>query len=294
MAHAHTVASVRYTFNSLADLLAKATPARSGDELAGIAAASAQQRVAAQMSLADLPLTHFLNEAVIPYETDEVTRLIQDTSRTPAATAAFAPISSLTVGELRDHLLSDAATPATLAALAPGLTPEIAAAVSKLMRLQDLILVARKINVVTKFRTTVGLPGRLSTRLQPNHPTDAPAALAASILDGLLLGSGDAVIGINPVSDSLRAVVELLRLTDRARERFAIPTQSCVLAHVTTQMEAMRLGAPVDLVFQSIGGTEATNRSFGVSIALLDEAHQMARELGRGGIAGEAEVSKVS
>jgi ethanolamine ammonia-lyase large subunit len=281
MAHAHTVASVRYTFNSLADLLAKATPARSGDELAGIAATSAQQRVAAQMSLADLPLTHFLNEAVIPYETDEVTRLIQDTSRTPAATAAFAPISSLTVGELRDHLLSDEATPATLTALAPGLTPEMAAAVSKLMRLQDLILVARKISVVTKFRTTVGLPGRLSTRLQPNHPTDDPAGIAASILDGLFLGSGDAVIGINPVSDNVAALTTLLHLVDHIRRRYEIPTQSCVLAHLTTQMQAMQQAAPLDLLFQSIGGTEATNTSFGINLALLEEAHQQARSLNR-------------
>ena len=281
MAHAHTIASVRYTFNSLADLLAKATPARSGDELAGLAATSAQQRVAAQMALADIPLTHFLNEAVIPYEADEVTRLIQDTSRTPAATAAFAPISRLTVGELRDHLLSDAATPATLAALAPGLTPEIAAAVSKLMRLQDLILVARKISVVTKFRTTVGLPGRLSTRLQPNHPTDDPAGIAASILDGLLLGSGDAVIGINPVSDNVAALTTLLHLVDHIRRRYEIPTQSCVLAHLTTQMQAMQQGAPLDLLFQSIGGTEATNTSFGINLSLLEEAHQQARSLNR-------------
>jgi len=278
MAYAHTVACVRYTFNSLATLLARATPARSGDQLAGICAASAQERIAAQMALADLPLTRFLNEAVVPYETDEVTRLILDTHDS----SAFAPIASFTVGDLRDWLLSDDATTERLAALASGLTPEMAAAVSKLMRLQDLVLAARKISVVTRFRTTVGLPGRLSTRLQPNHPTDDPAGIAASIVDGLMLGSGDAVIGINPVSDSLRSVVELLHLIDRARTRFAIPTQSCLLAHVATQMEAMRLGAPVDLVFQSIGGTEATNKSFGVSIALLDEAHATARELKRG------------
>src|SRR5271170_3582830 len=281
MAHAHTVASVRYTFNSLADLLAKATPARSGDELAGIAATTAQQRVAAQMSLADLPLTHFLNETVVPYESDEVTRLILDTSRTPAATTAFASISSLTVGELRDHLLSDDATPDSLTALAPGLTPEMAAAVSKLMRLQDLILVARKISVVTKFRTTVGLPGRLSTRLQPNHPTDDPAGIAASILDGLLLGSGDAVIGINPVSDNVATLTTLLHLIDHIRRRYEIPTQSCVLAHLTTQMQAMQQGAPLDLLFQSIGGTEATNTSFGINLALIEEAHQQARSLNR-------------
>jgi ethanolamine ammonia-lyase large subunit len=292
MAYAHTVAGVRYRFDSLVQLLARATPARSGDQLAGICAASAQERIAAQIALADVPLKRFLNEAIVPYETDEVTRLILDTHDP----AAFAPIASFTVGDLRDWLLSDDATTERLAALAPGLTPEMAAAVSKLMRLQDLVLVARKIRVVTRFRTTVGLPGRLSTRLQPNHPTDDARGIAASIIDGLMLGSGDAVIGINPVSDSVRTLVELLHLIDRARERFAIPTQSCVLAHVTAQMEAMRLGAPVDLVFQSIGGTEATNKSFGVSIGLLDEAHQMARELKRGGIAdeigGEANFSK--
>jgi ethanolamine ammonia-lyase large subunit len=289
MAYAHTVAGVRYTFDSLVSLLARATPARSGDQLAGICAASAQERIAAQIALADLPLKRFLNEAIVPYETDEVTRLILDTH----SPEAFAPISAFTVGEFRDWLLSGDATTERLAALAPGITPEMAAAVSKLMRLQDLVLVARKISVVTRFRTTVGLLGRLSTRLQPNHPTDSLAGIAASIVDGLMLGSGDAVIGINPVSDSLRTLIELLHLIDRTRTRFAIPTQSCVLAHVTTQMEAMKLGAPVDLVFQSIGGTEATNKSFGVSIALLDEAHQMARELNRGGIGGQSFVPNI-
>jgi ethanolamine ammonia-lyase large subunit len=283
MVFAHTVGDVRYRFDSLAGLLACASPARSGDQLAGIAASSAQQRIAAQMALAGVPLKHFLAEAVVPYENDEVTRLIFDTHEP----AAFEPISIFTVGDLRDWLLSDDATGERIAALAPGLTPEMAAAVSKLMRLQDLVLVARKIQVITRFRTTVGLPGRLSTRLQPNHPTDDPAGIAASIIDGLMLGSGDAVIGINPVSDNLQTLVALLQLIDRARLRFAIPTQSCVLAHVTTQMQAMRLGAPVDLVFQSIGGTEATNTSFGVNIALLDEAEHMARELKRGGIGAE-------
>ncbi|HEY4382354.1 MAG TPA: ethanolamine ammonia-lyase subunit EutB [Acidobacteriaceae bacterium] len=283
MAYAHTVGGVRYTFDSLAQLLARATPERSGDQLAGLCAGTAQERIAAQMGLADLPLKQFLNEAVVPYETDEVTRLILDTHDA----AAFAPISAFTVGDLRDWLLSDDATGERLTTLAPALTPEMVAAVSKLMRLQDLVLAARKVSVVTRFRTTVGLPGRLSTRLQPNHPTDDPAGIAASIVDGLMLGSGDAVIGINPVSDNLRTLIELLHLVDRARTRFAIPTQSCVLAHITTQMEAMRLGAPVDLVFQSIGGTEGTNTSFGVSIAMLDEAYQMARELGRGGIGAE-------
>jgi ethanolamine ammonia-lyase large subunit len=226
-----------------------------------------------------VPLTAFLNEAVVPYETDDVTRLILDTHNS----AAFAPVAALTVGELRDWLLSDDATSAALASLAPGLTPEMAAAVSKLMRVQDLVAVARKISVVTKFRTTIGLPGRLSTRLQPNHPTDNPTGIAASILDGLLLGSGDACIGINPVSDSPASVTALLQMIDHIRQRYAIPTQSCVLAHITTQMQAMQQGAPLDLLFQSIGGTEGTNRSFGISLDLLDEAHAMARALNRGG-----------
>jgi ethanolamine ammonia-lyase large subunit len=283
MAYSHTVGGERYCFSSVARLLAKATPARSGDELAGIAAESAKERIAAQMALAELPIKQFLSEAVVAYESDEVTRLIQDSHDANA----FAAISHLTVGELRDFLLSDEATGEVIASLKWGFTPEMAAAVSKIMRVQDLVLVARKIHVVTRFRTTVGLPGRLSTRLQPNHPTDDARGIAASMIDGLMLGSGDAVIGINPVTDSPQRVTELLELTDRARLRYAIPTQSCVLAHVTTQMEAMRQGAPLDLLFQSVGGTEATNRSFGVSLSLLEEAHQQARALKRGGIGAE-------
>ena len=232
------------------------------------------------MTLADLPLRAFLEDFVIPYESDEVTRLIADSHDAEA----FAPVSHLTVGELRDWLLTDQATGEVLAKLAPGLTPEMVAAVSKLMRVQDLIAVAAKIRVVTRFRTTVGLPGRLSTRLQPNHPTDDPAGIAAAIVDGLLLESGDAVIGINPASDSVESTITLLRLIDLLRTSYSIPVQSCVLAHVTTQMEAMRRGAPVDLVFQSIAGTQAANASFGVDIALLDEAWQAARELRRGEI----------
>ena len=283
MPYGHTIRGVHHLFADLRVLLASATPLRSGDELAGIAATSAEERVAAQMALADLPLRTFLNEQVIPYESDEVTRLIVD-SHDPIA---FAPIVGFTVGEFRDWLLSDEATGERITSLAPGLTPEMVAAVCKLMRVQDLILVARKVQVVTCFRTTVGLPGRLSTRLQPNHPTDDAAGIAASILDGLLLGSGDAVIGINPVSDSVTKVSELLRLIDHVRLRYAIPTQSCVLAHITTQMQAILQGAPLDLLFQSIGGTEGVNTSFGVSLALLDEAHAMARDLKRGGIAAE-------
>ncbi len=272
-----TVRGVTHTYPNLRTLLAQASPLRSGDELAGLATPSAEARVLAQMALADLPLSTFLNEAVIPYEDDNVTRLICDTHDKPA----FAVIAGLTVGEFRDWLLSDDATGERLARLASGLMPEMVAAVSKLMRLQDLILVAKKITVVTRFRTTVGLPGRLSTRLQPNHPTDDPVGIAASILDGLLLGSGDAVIGINPVGDDVAGVCGMLRLIDGVRTRYNIPTQSCALAHVTTQMAAMRAGAPLDLLFQSIGGTEGVNASFGVTLSLLDEAHAMARELGR-------------
>jgi len=276
----HTVRGVTYTFRDLKDLLAKATPLRSGDELAGIAAHSAVERVAAQMALADLPLTTFLHDAVIPYENDEVTRLIFDSH----SASGFSAISSLTVGGFRDWLLSEQATAETLAEIAPGITAEMAAAVSKIMRLQDLIAVARKIRVVTRFRTTVGLAGRLSTRLQPNHPTDDPAGIAAAVIDGLILGSGDAVIGINPASDNVTTVTTLLRLIDYARDRYSIPTQSCVLAHITTQMEALRQGAPIDLVFQSIAGTELANKSFGVNLNMLGEAHQAARELKRGTI----------
>ena len=274
----HTIDSVTYTFRDLKDLLAKATPVRSGDELAGVAAMSSVERVAAQMTLADLPLSVFLAEAIVPYESDEVTRLIFDSHDA----TAFAPIASLTVGGFRDWLLSEEATTELLSAVSPGLMPEMVAAVSKLMRVQDLVAVARKISVVTRFRTTVGLAGRLSTRLQPNHPTDDPVGVAAAIIDGLLLGSGDAVIGINPAGDSVSSTINLLRLIDTIRERYAIPTQSCVLAHVTTQLAALERGAPVDLVFQSIAGTELANSSFGVSLALLDEAHCAARELRRG------------
>jgi len=265
-------------FPDLKTLLAKATPSRSGDDLAGISAASAEERVAAQMALSELPLKTFLSEQVIPYESDTVTRLILDEHNA----SAFAPVAHLTVGDFRDWLLSEQATGDVLRSLAPGLLPEMAAAVSKIMRLQDLVSVAAKIRVVTKFRTTVGLAGRLSTRLQPNHPTDDPKGILASIVDGLAYASGDAVIGINPVSDNIQTVETLLVMIDRLREAYEIPTQSCVLAHVTTQMEAMRRGAPVDLVFQSIAGTEAANTSFGITISMLEDARAQALELKRG------------
>jgi ethanolamine ammonia-lyase large subunit len=288
MAFSHTIGVNRYSFASLADLLAKATPPRSGDVLAGIAAESAEQRVAAQFALADLPVKHFLNEQVVPYEQDEVTRLIVDRHDAEA----FAPVSGLTVGEFRDWLLSDEVTGEHLAALGPGLTPEMAAAVSKLMRVQDLIAAAAKIRVVTKFRTTVGLAGRLSARLQPNHPTDDPAGIAASIIDGLLLASGDAVIGINPAGDSVATTASLLRLIDAVRTRFQIPAQSCVLAHITTQLAALAAGAPVDLLFQSIAGTEAANRSFGVNLSLLAEANEAGRSLARGAVCADGTMGR--
>jgi ethanolamine ammonia-lyase large subunit len=277
MGFSASVGASTWRFPSLRDLLAKATPLRSGDELAGVAAGSAQERVAAKLALADVPLSTFLQEVLVPYEDDEVTRLIIDSHDA----AAFAPVAHLTVGGFRDWLLSDAATATTLAALAPGLTPEMVAATAKLMRNQDLMLAASKVRVVTRFRNTLGLPGHLAVRLQPNHPTDSPAGILASMLDGLMYGAGDACIGINPAADSVPALVQLLRLLDDTLQRHAIPTQSCVLTHVTNTLQAIALGAPVDLVFQSIAGTEGTNRSFGVSLALLDEAHAAALALGR-------------
>ncbi|WP_437881745.1 ethanolamine ammonia-lyase subunit EutB [Pseudomonas sp. LRF_L74] len=267
-----------WRFDSLRTVMAKASPARSGDYLAGVAAGNDAERVAAQMTLADIPLKHFLSEALIPYEQDEVTRLIIDGHDR----AAFAPVSHLTVGGLRDWLLSEQADEAALAALAPGLTPEMVAAVSKIMRVQDLILVAQKIRVVSRFRNTIGLRGRMSTRLQPNHPTDDPAGVAASILDGLLYGNGDAVIGINPATDSTGGICELLKMLDAIIQRYEIPTQSCVLTHVTTSIEAIQRGAPVDLVFQSIAGTQAANESFGISLALLQEGYEAGLSQKRG------------
>jgi ethanolamine ammonia-lyase large subunit len=280
MTYRSVVGKRGYTFDSLRELMAKASPLRSGDELAGVAAANAEERVAAQMALAGVPLGRFLEELVIPYDDDEVTRLILDSHDA----AAFAPVAGLSVGEFRDWLLSDPATADSLARLAPGLTPEMAAAVSKLMRNQDLVLAAKKCVVVTRFRNTIGLPGRLAIRLQPNHPTDDPHGIAASIIDGLMYGCGDAVIGINPATDNVNVCVGLLRMLDKLITKYEIPTQSCVLAHVTTTMEAMAQGAPVDLVFQSIAGTQKANASFGISLSMLEEAHAMALALRRGPI----------
>lgn len=276
--YTHRVGTQTFGFRDLKDLMAKATPARSGDRLAGVAAGSAQERVVAQMALAELPLATFLSEALIPYEEDEVTRLILDTHDA----AAFAPIAHLTVGDFRNWLLADDTDADALAAVAPGITPEMAAAVSKIMRNQDLILVARKCAVRSAFRNTIGLPGRFSTRLQPNHPTDDASGIAASMLDGLLYGSGDAVIGINPATDNVPQVIKLVTMMAEVIDRYEIPTQSCVLTHVTNTIQAIERGAPVDLVFQSIGGTEATNRSFGIDLPVLGEARAAALSLHRG------------
>jgi ethanolamine ammonia-lyase large subunit len=256
--------------------LAAASPARSGDELAGLSAASALERVAARLILADVPLTQFLNEVLVPYEADEVTRLIIDSHDL----AAFAPIAHLTVGALRDWLME--ADGAAISAVSRGLTPEMVAAVSKLMRNQDLIAVAAKVRVVTAFRTTIGLPGRLSTRLQPNHPADDPRGIAAAVFDGLLHGVGDAVIGVNPASDSIAAATSLLIMLDDLRQSYEIPTQSCVLTHVTNAIAIIERGAPIDLVFQSVTGSEAANRGFGIDLAVLRAAHQAGLSLDRG------------
>jgi len=273
-AYIHRVGMRTHTYSSLKELMAKATPARSGDRLAGVAAQTAQERVVAQMALAELPLRTFLNDALIPYEEDEVTRLIIDSHDA----AAFHRVAHFTVGDFRNWLLSDEADALALATVSPGITPEMAAAVSKIMRNQDLILVAKKCEVVTAFRNTIGLPGRMSTRLQPNHPTDDASGIAAS----LLYGSGDAVFGINPATDNVPQVIKLVSMMAEVIERYGIPTQSCVLTHVTNTIQAIERGAPVDLVFQSIGGTEATNSSFGVNLAVLAEAREAALSLKRG------------
>ncbi|ARU58489.1 ethanolamine ammonia-lyase large subunit [Oleiphilus messinensis] len=278
--YSFTLGHRTFTFRDLADLMAKATPARSGDRLAGVAAESEEQRVVAQMCLAEVPLKTFLNDLLVPYEADEVTRLIIDSHNREA----FAAVAHLTVGDFRNWLLSDFATPELLSQISSGITPEMAAAVSKLMRNQDLILVASKCSVVTRFRNTIGLPGCFSTRLQPNHPTDDATGIAASILDGLLYGNGDAVIGINPATDNVQQATRLLHLMADVIGQYDIPTQSCVLTHVTNTLECIEQGAPVDLVFQSIGGTEATNSSFGFNLNTLAEAQDAALSLARGNV----------
>ena len=282
MSYQTTIGGKVYRFDELKTLLAKASPFRTGDALAGLCAESYEERVAAQITLADIPLKVFLSELIIPYESDEVTRLIVDSHDVNA----FGVISHLTVGELRDWLLLDETTVSTLKSIEAGLTPEMVAAVSKIMRNQDLIAVAKKCEVVTQFRNTIGLKGHFSTRLQPNHPTDEPKGVAASIIEGLLYGSGDACIGINPATDSPSHVMSLLRMIDQLRQQFEIPMQSCILSHITTTLELINKNkeAPVDLCFQSIGGTELTNTSFGINLSLIQESYQATLSLKRGTI----------
>ncbi|MBV8700659.1 MAG: ethanolamine ammonia-lyase subunit EutB, partial [Bradyrhizobium sp.] len=278
MSYSAMLGGTRWTFADLKTLLGNTSPARSGDTLAGIAAESATERVAAQTALADLPLKTFLDTALIPYEEDEVSRLIHDGHDA----SAFTAISHLTVGAFREWLLDERTTTTDLTRLAPGLTPEMVAAASKIMRAQDLIVVAAKCRVTTAFRNTIGLAGRLSTRLQPNHPTDDSRGIAASLLEGLLFGVGDAVIGVNPATDGLDDYLRIVTLLDDIRRRLDIPTQTCCLGHVTTAMQALSAGAPVDLVFQSIAGSEKANRGFGISLSMLAEVHDAALALGRG------------
>ena len=281
--YTHTIGSKAFQFSDLKDLLAKASPLKSGDCLAGVAAESEAQRVAARFLLADLPLADFLNDTVIPYEEDEVTRLIMDTHDAEA----FAPLSSMTVGEFRDWLLAYDTTAKELSRVSPGITPEMAAAVSKLMRNQDLILTAHKIETISRFRSTIGLKGHLSSRLQPNHPTDDPKGIVAAIIDGLLNGIGDAVIGINPVTDDIPGTSELLILLDDIRRRYHMPVQSCILTHVTNTLAIIEQKGPVDIVFQSIAGTEGANTGFGITLALLQEARDAALSLKRGTIGNQ-------
>ncbi|WP_367103756.1 ethanolamine ammonia-lyase subunit EutB [uncultured Psychrobacter sp.] len=278
MTYHHTVGQHNYQFDSLKTLLAKASPRRSGDELAGVAAADATERVAAQMALADCLLIDFLDDITIPYKDDEVTRLIM----AQHDSQAFTKISSFTVGDLRNWLLGESATKDSITQLKYAFTPEMVAAVSKIMRVQDLILVAKKCNVVTKFRNTIGLEGCLSTRLQPNHPTDDMLGISASIIDGLMYGNGDAVIGINPATDNLQNLTELLKLLDHVISEYQIPTQSCVLTHITSAIQLIEKKVPVDLVFQSITGSEKANTSFGINLALLREGQEAGVSLNRG------------
>jgi ethanolamine ammonia-lyase large subunit len=278
MPYQTTIEQTVFRFDDLKDLMAKATPERSGDQLAGVAAEGPVERLAAQITLADLPLKAFLSEELIASETDEVSQLIADQHDL----SAFAPISSLTVGEFREWLLKPETGQRQLEAVTFGLTPEMVAAVSKIMRVQDLISVAAKREVVTRFRSTIGLSGRLSTRNQPNHPTDDSRGIAASAVDGLLMGSGDAVIGVNPATDSVEDYVRIVSLLDELRSRLSIPTQTCCLGHVTTAIRAIEQQAPVDLVFQSIAGSQKANDGFGVDLAILREAHEAVRGLKRG------------
>jgi ethanolamine ammonia-lyase large subunit len=262
--------SEHYRFSDLRELLAKANEEKSGDQLAGIAAASERERVAAKCALADLPLIDLLNNPLIPPETDEVSRLILESHDL----SAFAPLRSMTVGQFREFLLDNQTTEADLKSLKWGITPEMAAAVAKLMSNKDLVLAAAKIRNITRCRNTLGERGVLGIRLQPNHPSDDLGGILLSAFDGLLYGCGDAVIGVNPATDSVEQVTAILKALDRLISAFAIPTQACCLAHITTQLACLDRGAPVDLLFQSVAGTQAANTSFGINLGMLREGRE--------------------
>ncbi|EAF6701505.1 ethanolamine ammonia-lyase [Listeria monocytogenes] len=265
-----------YQFKSITDVLAKANEEKSGDRLAGVAAESAEERVAAKVVLSKMTLGDLRNNPVVPYETDEVTRIIQD----QVNDRIHDSIKNWTVEELREWILDHKTTDADIKRIARGLTSEIIAAVTKLMSNLDLIYGAKKIRVIAHANTTIGLPGTFSARLQPNHPTDDPDGILASLMEGLTYGIGDAVIGLNPVDDSTDSVVRLLNKFEEFRSKWDVPTQTCVLAHVKTQMEAMRRGAPTGLVFQSIAGSEKGNTAFGFDGATIEEARQLALQSG--------------
>ncbi len=265
-----------YQFNSVMEVMAKANEEKAGDNLAGIAAQSAEERVAAKVVLSNLTLSDLRNNPAVPYELDEVTRIIQD----DVNEKIYAEVKNWTVAEFREWLLDDNTTGADIRRASRGITSEIVAAVAKIMSNMDLVYAAKKIKVTAHCNTTIGEPGTLSVRLQPNHPTDDPDGILASLMEGLSYGIGDAVLGLNPVDDSVESVTKVLKRFNEFKEKWQIPTQTCVLAHVTTQMEAIRKGAPADLIFQSIAGSEKGNEAFGFTAATIEEARQLALKEG--------------
>jgi ethanolamine ammonia-lyase large subunit len=273
---AATLRNIVYHFDSLREVLAKANPPKSGDDLAGVAARSAVERIAARAVLANVTLRALRENPVVPYEQDELTRMVEHS----LDEAAFAAVAHLSVGQFREWLLESDTDGLKIRSISAGLTPEMAAAACKLMSNLDLMTVAAKCQVVVRANTTLGLPGRLSSRLQPNHPTDDVAGILHSTREGLSFGCGDAVIGVNPATDTAESTAEILSAIDALLKRNAVPTQHCVLSHVTVQMRALDLGCPMDLMFQSLSGSELGNQAFGISIALLDEAWDKMKRMG--------------
>ena len=276
MGYQASVHGEHFSFASLKEVLARANELRSGDRQAGLAARSMREMAAAKRVLAGVTMKELRENPSVPYERDEVTRVVED-SLDPAA---FGRISTWPVAQLREWILDDRTLGSEISAISYGLTPEMVAAVAKLMSNMDLVLAGRKIRVVVRCNATLGLSGRISSRLQPNHPTDDVAGVLAAVKDGLSFGNGDAVIGVNPATGDVDATVDILKAVKDLMRRFRIPTQNCVLSHVTAQMAAVRRGAPLDLMFQSIAGSEGANRNFGISVALLDEAMDLARREG--------------